>query len=292
MMMMRLLVILLCSSTSWAYDVVHLKSGDAVKGSIQSLEEKTLRFKVIVDNARGRGFSFRTIKRADIVFIDFDSAGDEEKLSGEDLALWVGKHARYLSVRNSRAGEFTLRYVQELLESNDASKASQTLRLCEKVVAEDWDDQRRAKAALLRLQALIQGGRGDEAAEQASKVLAESEDPALLCEAQLVLGTVYAERLNALEEKHPRWMDDDEIRPQREALFHQAVDANLYPSLFHGSQGKPAASGLWSVCQLFIYTKDSEVAKDYAQDLILLYPDSHQVAAAQRWLDEQNSQPN
>ena len=147
-MMMRLLVFFVCSSTLRAYDVVHLKSGDVVKGSIESLEEKNIKFKVIVDNARGRGFSFRSISRADVAFIDFDRAGNEAKLTGEKLALWVGKHARYLSVPHSQVGQFMLRYVQELLDANDASKASQTLRLCEKVVAQDWDEQRRLLATL------------------------------------------------------------------------------------------------------------------------------------------------
>ncbi len=88
------------------------------------------------------------------------------------------------------------------------------------------------------------------------------------------LGARHFEDLKQLEDEHPRWDMDDEVRPIRLRLYHLSLDFALYPSLFHGTYEEDASRGLWKVWQIHQHTQSPQLALQALEDLAALYPDS------------------
>jgi hypothetical protein len=88
--------------------------------------------------------------------------------------------------------------------------------------------------------------------------------------------------LKTIEEENPRWMDDDEVRPLRQRLYHLSLDFALYPSLFDGTRIAESSAGLKRVWEIHQHTGNPVMAKQALEDLAALYPDSkaaHETAA-------------
>jgi hypothetical protein len=81
-------------------------------------------------------------------------------------------------------------------------------------------------------------------------------------------------QLRAIEAEHPRWMEDDEIKPIRERLYHLSLDFALYPSLFHGQREPEASTGLKNAALVYQFAGETDLWKGALEDLIQLYPDS------------------
>ena len=282
------LFLVLLGSPAKALDVVHLKSGHAIKGMVLSLGASSIRFKVIIEELRGKGESVRTISRKDIDFIDFHESEEETALLAQQspdpkpLLSLLQKKERTLREPNSNAGEIALIYVRQLLANNEKSSANRALSWCAKVIDKDWDPLRRERAQHLRLQALVAVGKIEDAVEEATALLGKTEDPLAMIEARYVLASARAQKLLALVEKHPRWIDDDEIRPERNRLYHAAIDDFLYASLFQGSYAEPAARGLAGIITLYQNAGEHDHALAYATDLVSLYPNSPDADEAKR----------
>ena len=280
------------ASHSLAQDVLHFHTGDAFKGEIESVDAAQVHFKVVIEGPSGRGEARWRVPFKDIAFIDFaqtevEAAIAEGSSPGERSTLqrlWQG-HEPYLEVANSPAGAYGLALVEHLLDGGTSPQATEALGIAERVMAADWDEDRRQRAKQWRLQALALAGRTQEAKEAARNILDEATDARLVVEARQVLGYAAFDALRDLLEEHPRWMDDDEIRPQCDALLHQAIDHFLYPSLFHGSLEEPAARGLWQVCQIHRHAQRPNKARAAAHDLVGLYPNSPEAELAQRYLE-------
>ena len=273
-------------------DVVHLHSGDAFEGKILSANDQWVEFNVIIDGPRGRGESRRRLPRKDVAFIDFAQSKEalaiaegRNSLDAETLRkLWV-KHERYLGEANSPAGDYGLLLAERWL-ANGRDQAGAALQLLDKIIAKDWEETRRGQAQQRRLKALVLAGRSDEAKGAATRLLEETTDPLVTVEARQVLGYASFDALKDLVEAHPRWMEDDEIFPQRNALFHEAIDHFLYGSLFQGALREPAASGLWQVCQVYVHARMPAKAASTAEDLIKLYPESSESKLATQLLED------
>ncbi len=275
-----------------AQDVVHLHSGDSFEGKILSTNEKWVEFNVIIDGPRGRGESRKRLPRKEIAFIDFaQSEADIAIAEGEQTAdvetlrrLWV-RHERYLAEANSPAGAYGVLLSEQWLAST-TDQATAALHMLDKIIAGDWDETRRARAQQRRLKALVLTGRSEEAAEAATSLLEKTTDPLVTVEARQVLGYAAFDALRELVEAHPRWMEDDEIFPQRNALFHEAIDHFLFGNLFQGALREPAASGLWQVCEVYLHAKMPEKARSAAEDLLKLYPESNESNLATQLLND------
>ena len=273
-------------------DVVHLHSGNAFEGKILATNDQWVEFNVIIDGPRGRGESRRRLPRKDVAFIDFAQSKEALAIAeGRNSAdaetlrkLWV-KHERYLGEANSPAGDYGLLLAERWL-ANGRDQAGAALQLLDKIIAKDWDETRRGQAQQRRLNALVLAGRSDEAKEVATRLLEETTDPLVTVEARQVLGYAAFHALKALVEAHPRWMEDDEIFPQRNTLFHEAIDHFLYGSLFQGALRGPAASGLWQVCQVYLHARMPAKAASTAEDLIKLYPESEESKLATQLLED------
>ncbi len=278
------IVLLMIPGIALSLDVLHLHSGEAVTGRLESLDAKQVRFQVIVEGPRGRGTSRRTIKRSDIAFIDFAQTDREyellEKNERDSLRYLYNKKVNLLSVANSNTGEIGLRLIRQTLEQSSAVSANKALEWCEQIMESDWDTDRREEAQRLRLLALVQSGKGEKAAEAAREILDKQTEPAVVVEAHQILGEVTFNQLRELGEAHPRWRDDEEILPQYLALYQSALDHFLYASLFHGSLYEPSARGMWRACEVYQEAGRPDDAVACAQDLIALYPDSSFISKA------------
>lgn len=91
------------------------------------------------------------------------------------------------------------------------------------------------------------------------------------------------ERLK-LEEDHPKWADDDEIKPQRQRHFHLSLDMRLYASLFESDLMEPSSQGLLEAGRLVSQAADPENARHWWTTLIQRYPTSPYVTEAKQLL--------
>jgi hypothetical protein len=157
----------------------------------------------------------------------------------------------------------------------------------ERLEKADWNESRRDAAGRGRLLALIAVGRAAEAVDQAKQLAVNAEDPATLIEAKYVLAQGSFQDLRKLLEDNPRWEQDDNVRPERNRLYHETIDLFLFPFLFHGAEQGPATRGLAGAMDFFIFMKEPAHAAEIARDLTVLYPGTPESKTAAQFLASQ-----
>jgi hypothetical protein len=114
--------------------------------------------------------------------------------------------------------------------------------------------------------------------QETDKLAWEITEQAVHNDATLLATAFLADRhfsqLKATEEANPRWMEDDEVRPLRERLYHLSLDFALYPSLFMGTRHLEASAGLKRVAEVYEFTGAKSLAMKALEDLAALYPDT------------------
>lgn len=80
-----------------------------------------------------------------------------------------------------------------------------------------------------------------------------------------------------LEKENPKWMEDDEIRPQRQRHFHLSIDMSLYPFLFESTSSEQAVEGLKQAAEITFSQQDFRSARHYWRDIEVHYPRNSQV---------------
>jgi hypothetical protein len=183
------------------------------------------------------------------------------------------------------AGALGLTLARLSLSHPDTAIRRRALDVCRAMAAGDWNEARRHEARLLDAQLRMSLGRTDEALRQARALAAE---PAITPHTAMLAHVMLAEAdftsLRKLEDENPRWIEDDTVRPEREALFHQTLESALKPSLFHGTLEEPASQGLWTAVQVLEFDRNLPAAAEAARDLIHLYPSSPPAGAATAFL--------
>jgi len=274
-----LLLTLTCTGT--AGDVLTLKNGRTADCQVISFTPTTVR---ILWQEREQ----RDIPLADIEFITFaPQPGEAETLAkavaegkGTPLIqLWIAKSPR-LAIPRSNAGEIGLTYAELLTREASAGSIERAVKVYEQIETSDWSQERRGRAKVGKLRLLLRQGRGDEVKPQLEAMLTEAKDARVKIELHHLLAEAAALKLRALVKDHPRWELEDDIRPQRDRLFHEALDAYLFPHVFHGAEEDLAARGLWAAAQLSKEHGDAASARTAAEDLVQLYPDTPEKAAA------------
>lgn len=272
-------------------DVVFPQSGAPVAGRILYFDEEDarLRMRVVLHGPRGTGTALRDVPLDRVRAIDFAPvAGEVEALA--DLAgapleslrdLWH-ELRRHVARPRSNAGTVGLAYARLLLEDSPPHRVDDALAVFEVLAEEAWRPRTRAEARAGALRAKLRLGRHEEAEAEAERLADETDDPSLLIEARHVLGLAGLRRLEALVAEHPRWREDDEVRPQCLRLYHDTIDRFLFAPLFHGSRVDEAARGLWHARETCLLLDRTEEAAALAADLAALYPES---AAASRLVD-------
>ncbi|MEM7384929.1 MAG: hypothetical protein AAF514_08275 [Verrucomicrobiota bacterium] len=278
-------------SSLTAFDVVHLEDGSVIQGHLVSYGSKRLEIDMVLEARGVRGSSRRRVLVDRVRFVDFAPiAGEKEWLekravpSGSWKNLWE-KKKRFLGRPRSNAGEVGLRLAGSLLAADQGRKeaAGTALRLYERVLAEDWEVDRQTRARKGRIAALMALGRFEEAVAEAEKQIGATKEPPVLVESHFVLAESRLGQLRRLIEEHPRWEEDEEIRPVQQALYFGALDGFFHACLFHGSMEEEAARGLWKAVEVYRLVGEAKRAEEVCKDLVSLYPSTaiaKRVAAA------------
>ena len=274
-----------------ALDVLHFTNGDPVNCEIIEITDKLVRVKVSIEVAGGVAYSTKIFPMAEVAVIDFgplpgetlllESAGVGDLEALEEL--WDARRA-HLGLPNSNAGEVGVLYGETLLESSGARAPVRALELFSKIESSDWNEERRMLARQGRLRTLLVLGRIEEAVAEATAVAGETQDVAILTEADHILATADFGRLLELVEENPRWEEDDEVRPLRNELYHGLIDRFLHPYLFRGSSERAAARGLWGAVEVYLSAGETEAARWRAEDIVALYPGSSYAGKARELL--------
>jgi len=90
--------------------------------------------------------------------------------------------------------------------------------------------------------------------------------------------------------ENPKWEEDDEVRPERNRLYHIVVDQLLWPHLFHATRENEAARGLFGVAGVYRFAGDESLALAACEDLIKLYPETDFTPRASAMLEQIKSQ--
>jgi len=284
-----LLTFVVSASVLSAQDVLTLRSGEKRTGKIAGLDAAMLKFQVPLPVAPGATpvFASVAIPRADIVSIDFaPDPAVEQLLSrrpvagvGELQAAWAIA-SPWLGIPKSSAAQVGSALGKALLATGVSADAAKALEIFQQVESGAWSPEDKMTAKEGRLRALVATGRAGEAVREAEQIASATEDPAVLIEAKFILAEAAGTSLKKLLEDNPRWEEDLNVIPERNRLYHEAVDLFLYPSLFEGSQAEAAARGLWGAVGIYQLTGEAANALECARDITILYPGTKYAAPA------------
>ncbi len=237
----------------------------------------------------------RLIPLADIDYVELAPLpGESEALAqavregrSEPLMTFWVKRLPWLNRPRTNGGEIGLTYAELLTRVATTDRMERALKIYEQISAADWSAERRGRAQAGKLRVMLRQGRTAEVLPLAESLLKESGDPRVLIELRHVMAEAAAASLAQLEKDHPRWHEEDDLVPRHTQLLHDAFDGYLYPHLFHGAEEDLAARGLWAAAQLSAAQNLTTQAADWSTDLIHLYANQPEAAAARTWLEKQ-----
>ncbi len=281
-----LAILLVIAGPGIAQDVIHLQSGEAVAGRIDAITDTVINVTLPVVGIGG-GTARRTLQTPQVEFIEFGFAEGEQaafaarvSASASLLKSWWEYSLPHLHRPRSRTAAWGAAYADAILRDEGAAGATQALGLFDRIIARAWAPEDVSAARQGRLRALMAGGQLEVAIAEARHFAAETKDEALLLEVEHLLAVADFEKLRALEQEHPRWVEDDEVRPLRNELYHRTLDRFLRPHLFHATNETAAARGLFFAAELFAFAGEKEEARARWTDLIKLYPDTSEAKEA------------
>ncbi len=272
--------VLVISGELAAVDVLHLRGGKTVQGQIEGITHRTVTFRVIVNLGGGnKGQVKRSYWLKNVEFIDFFRSENEiavlaqgrRPLRAELQKLW-GLKGVYLDQPRSNAGEIGLLYAEALLLEDSVYYWSQAMELYGLIEQKSWHEEDRRAARLGQIRGLVVQGKLDEAKKTAKEELVRTSNEEMIIEVWFLLGKIGFLQLKALQENHPRWQEDEEIRPQHEQLYHEILDCFLNTCLFHGTQEESAARGLMVAAEVYHFAGDFKSMQESLQDVVQIYP--------------------
>lgn len=282
-----------------ARDVIVLKSGESVACRLDELTDRLVNVTLsggaeVPGGSARRTFPVDQVERIEFAFVP----GEEEVFlrrataSADVLKTWWDRAVSHLHRPRSRAAAWGVAYADALLREEAERGPDRALSVYDLVLARAWSPEDAAAAKQGRLRALMSKGDLATATEEARALARETEDPALLLEAEHLLAMADFQALRELEEEHPRWMEDDEVRPRRHALYHRTLDQFLKPHLFHAAHEEVAARGLLSAAELLLFGGERAEAKARFEDLLFLYPSTGPSVEAAKQLETLSPNPS
>lgn len=257
-----------------ALDVVHFNNGSVLKCRIKAVTDTILNY-----TTDASGATLRTLKMEGVDYIDFGfSEGEESFFSNIEqastLALknaWTAQYGNLHRPR-SRTAKYGIAYANALLKEEGEFSQKTALEIFDRVGGNAWLDADRSTARQGRLRALIRLGELDRAFKDAAAYAKETEDPAILIEVRFLQAKVEFAQLKKLVAENPKWVEDDEVRPRRNELYHSSVDQFLWPFLFHGTDEEASVRGLRAAAEVYRSSGELELEKSCLNDLARLYP--------------------
>lgn len=274
-----------------AVDVIFLNdaAGTQRAGRVVGFDGKNFKLEVQLA-AGGDARATISVSRADVDLIEFAPAAALDLLlaspepSAAALVVEWRRWQAFLSVAKSPAGAVGNALAVALLK--DPAKANEALEIFSRVEKEAWNEEDRLTAGRGRLRAMVATGNAAAAVDEAQRLAEESEDPSVLIEAKFILAEAAFSALRTLVEENPRWMEDVFVRPEYERLYNEALDLYLHPALFLGSEVDAASRGLWGAVNVYEFGGDSANAAATAEDIVMLYPNTHFAKLGREFLEE------
>lgn len=273
---MKAFAIVLLSGSVFAADVIHLKNGETITTEIDALTDNIVTF----SQRSEVGSASRTLPADQVDYVEFGyEPGEEEifqrldSLDKPTLEKWWNAYFSHLHRPRSRTAAYGVALARKLILQESESDKRRGLDLFDRIAERAWSDGDVAAAKQGRLEALIALGELEKAREEAAALSTTTEDPEMLIEVKYLLARADFEKLRALEKEHPRWMEDDEVKPVRNTLYHDVVDQFLWPHLFHATREEAAARGLAATAEVYEFAGEDELAEKSRVDLSKLYPE-------------------
>jgi hypothetical protein len=284
-----------------AQDVIHFKNGSPpLQGQVLLMAVDLVKMKIIIESAQGTASAERSFNQSEIDHIDFAVPKELETLlskptsaaipklmvSWNEVRSHCGRPEHYAVRVGMTLADLSLRPHREAVVSTLLAKAEveRALGIYTHLEKSAWSPSVRQAARRGRLRAWLCQGKHQEAEAEAKRMASDEEDPGLLIEARLIMAFSLETKLNEFLKTHPRWQQDDEARPQRDQLYHEAVDAYLWPSLFHGTEVEPAARGLLKAAQLQHAAGDATPARACLEDILSIYAQTTAAEPARKLL--------
>ena len=262
-----------------AQDVIFLKTGESLPCRVDDITDKIINFSLLPIAGPAGGSARRTIPAEGVDYIEFDFKPGEaaffekrNEATAAQLKTTWDFHFAHLHRPRSRTAAYGIAFGNAILREESQAGAARALSVFDRIIERAWSAEDVALAKQGRLRSLMALGDLVTATAEAKTLAAQSEDPGLLIEVNYLLAMADFQKLKILEEEHPRWQEDDEVRPERNELFHRAVDQFLWPHLFHATREELAARGLSGAAELYLFAGDIEAARRRWEDLINLYP--------------------
>lgn len=240
---------------------------------------------VSVEKTLRSGLTTQAVPRSELSGVSFAHTPMERRLVHDPTAnaagalrvLWDARSAT-LGMETSNVADVGVALAKSLRMSRESAGFDEAAEILWMVLERNPTDHHKAAVEMefktLELARTLVSGTPEEADRVAWEITEIDATPEAMLMATAWLGDRHFEDLKQLEEEHPRWDIDDEVRPMRARLYHLSLDFVLYPSLFHGTHTEEASTGLWKAWKVHQYTQSPELALQTLEDLAALYPDS------------------
>lgn len=268
-----------------AQDSVHLKDGRTETGMVT---EQASGFLVMRPSKPGQ--AIQRIETGKVATVRFGTRPEMERAAAAqgNERLELLRRVWYLmrpsiALPESPSGEWGLQFAGAILNSDLPDHVKLSFEVFQTIETTDWNRERRHAARRGRFNAMLNLGLMEEAMAEAHRVADDpnQEDPDLLILARMMLGDLAFRELKEIEKENPRWDQDDDVRPRRNALYDRALDHYLFAHLYHGDQTESAARGLWAAIEVMNHGGESAAAAARAHDLVSLYPGTPEAESAQ-----------
>jgi hypothetical protein len=275
-------------------DIVKLKDGTEIKGSVAGFDGKSLRMKIQLGG--GEAVVPYSVDLLKVVTFDRDpkeatmveaaAPADEARIA----AVWK-RDQIYLGLVESAAGNAALALARIYVAKGTPGDIKNAMALCDVVIGKDWNEERKLAAKRLQVSALTKSGQFEEATKLAGSLQedAPGEDAASTEAAvttALVQGDVAWTKLQKLEADWPKWKQMPDKRREREILINQAINQFLYPVTFGTEFPDKCAEGLWRAAEVFKAMGRQDEARLRAQEIVDHFPAPAYLDRAKRMLRE------
>ncbi|MCG8602791.1 MAG: hypothetical protein MI807_21785 [Verrucomicrobiales bacterium] len=298
---MKVPVITVCSvflfASSGAQDVVHLKSGESAAATVTAITDNIVTYTLPSVIGVAGGSARRTLQMDRVSHVEWGfRPGEEadwqqrESIDSETAEKWWNEWFASIHRPRSRTAGWGIAFGNALLRKDSAGSGKRALSLFDRIIEKAWSKEDVAAAKQGRLRALIAVGDLKTAVQEAAELATRTEDPGLLIEVKFLLAEADFLSLKKIEEENPRWEEDDEVRPERNLLFHRTIDQYLWPHLFHATRDDAASRGLLAAGKVYEFGGDTERARACYVDLGKLYSGSDAAKEAEQRLDNLTKQ--
>jgi len=265
-------------------DMIHWKNpdrGNSLEVRIIEVSDAGIR----VQKTLPSGLTDRVLPLAEISGVSFGRTSLEQRLvhhptpdAVDALRLLWNLRSASIGMEGSNVADTGIALAKALRMTGGTGPFAESEQLLRDIRENEIGETRKTaidnELRTLELARAIETGPPEEADRIAWEITEIEADAETMLMATAWLGERHFEELKQLEEDHPRWHLDDEVRPVRARLYHLSLDFSLYPSLFHGTHTDAAAAGLLRAWHVYKHTNSPELALRVLEDIAALYPES------------------